>query len=113
MDSIKRFIRRCTDDQRYTWVAHGLIAAVVPLIVVLAFGMPSWYYVVFVGLFVGFYQWREEADWALHAAKGDLDLALPPHYITPRIDKVGDLVGPYFVFIGALIAHVLAFVSTF
>ena len=98
--------REWSEDQRATWAAHGIITAAVPAVITAAFGWPAYAYVILVALTALFYQWREGHDWVLHEAKGDLDT---PNYqgITPRMDKAGDLIGPYSVLMGAMVTYIL------
>ena len=111
VDAVGDFIFNVRNNQLYSWFGHGAVTALVPAAVILIFGLPAWSFVLLTGILVGMYHYREHADFLLYEAKGELDTQAPLHYITPRVDRAGDLVGPYSVFAGALIAELLRLLS--
>ena len=109
MDLKKIFSIQYT-SQFYTWIGHGLATAGAGLLFAVLGGLaginPGPTFVLGTGLAAYYYVIKERGDKKRYLESGKYDDA-GEGGVTPRVDRVGDLVGPLSVFAGSLFVWLL------
>lgn len=102
-----------------TWISHAVLALGLALLFgVVALAGGGGLVVVGVAFCIGallaavLFNLREQADKALHRARGDYDVAQPGAGATSREDRIGDLLGAYTVAGTAVVLCLLLLIAS-
>ena len=106
-------------DQPVTWCGHALINFSAPAIAVMLIsifhnlGDILLWYCCFVTILAGYYIFvREQKDEVMHRHElKDWEIPTGRYKITPRLDKIGDAIGPAIAFFTAWMSYGIARVS--
>lgn len=112
---MKKLIKTLRDTQTNTWVGHAVATLMGPLIISLIlhhyFPMVNimWVFVVLTGMFASYFVLhRERMDRLKHKLKGDYKTPDEIENITPKVDRVGDSLGPISVFVSSLVTALIS-----
>jgi hypothetical protein len=84
----------------HTWIGHGLVGLLMGLGMALFMERGFMYGTVLAALYFSLH--REMKDKLNHLLHGDYDTPQYKEGITPRVDRVGDMLGPIALALGAI-----------